>query len=579
MTEHSETTTNILVEEDAFPSADTANEPAEEPTAEETPKPAPAPAPKKPFSWGKPAPAAIPTNKKSFADIMAEESETKMVAQTAYQDSRSLAEIEAEQERLLRSFQGKESYHAQAVAGQLKSPPPAKDMQEVEDVGKLVAVTDDRKAPPFSETASSKKAPPSGEPDFLAEARNYLSEDEIREIERALQEADLNNQSSAAPPAAASIPAEASADGGLTEDEAAAIAAALREADAREEEESIRLAMQIQQQELSRMQKDAARKPQQGNVRSMTRAELESEARRLSDPYSSDSVGPPELLRGSADAAGVQMDYHRTPQHLLDDDDEMDEAAGFRMNSASAQEWARRDRNTIIGPNNEIRTKHDIHVQGQANAHFLGLEEDDFGLRTHVGNRAFNSFKKSMKRTTKGVATHGTGRAGTDSDAVKGKAMDPHVRLQISKAINSGLIEHCNGAVKQGKEAVVYHAEAGAESQGHDVAVKVFKRITEFRGRGAYVDGDPRYLGQSFRNSSEREQLEIWTEKEFRNLVRANRSKVPVPTPLHYKENIIFMRFMGTDGWPAPQIREVRMRKGSKKWEILYTQVLEAIRR
>jgi len=249
------------------------------------------------------------------------------------------------------------------------------------------------------------------------------------------------------------------------------------------------------------------------------------------------------------------------------------------MNSTLTQEWVRRDRNTIVGPNNEIRSKHDVHVQGQANAQYLGLEENDFGLRTHVGNQAFNSFKNNLKRTTKGVATHGTGRAGTDSDAVKGKAMDPHVRLQISKAINSGLIERCNGEVKQGKEAVVYHAEQGAQSHGYDVAVKVFKRITEFKGRGAYVDGDPRYFGQAFRKNSEREQVEIWAEKEYRNLLRANRSRVPVPTPLHCTENIIFMRFMGNNGWPAPQIREIEMRNGSKKWDVLYSQCMEAIRR
>jgi RIO kinase 1 len=111
------------------------------------------------------------------------------------------------------------------------------------------------------------------------------------------------------------------------------------------------------------------------------------------------------------------------------------------------------------------------------------------------------------------------------------------------------------------------------------VAVKVFKRIQEFRGRGQYVDIDPRYIGRPFRKCSEREQLELWTEKEFRNLVRASWAKVPVPTPLHYKQNIIWMRFMGNDGWPAPQIREIEMKKGSKKWDVLYTQVMEVIRR
>jgi RIO kinase 1 len=157
--------------------------------------------------------------------------------------------------------------------------------------------------------------------------------------------------------------------------------------------------------------------------------------------------------------------------------------------------------------------------------------------------------------------------------------MDGNVRLLISRAINSGLIERCNGVVKEGKEAILYHADRGEESGGFDVAVKVFKRIQDFKGRGDYVDGDPRYFRESFRRLSGREQLELWTEKEFRNLTRASRAGVPVPSPLYHKENVLFMRFLGTEGWPAPQLREIDLRHGSKKWGVLYTQVMEAVRK
>jgi len=244
----------------------------------------------------------------------------------------------------------------------------------------------------------------------------------------------------------------------------------------------------------------------------------------------------------------------------------------------------------------------------------------------HVGNKAFNDFRrtaagshhaKSHRGTTKGVATYGTGRAGSDADATKGGALDQQVRLHISKAINAGIIEQCNGVVKQGKEAVVYHAVGGPNcmevspidnedgsdeestvddsNEGNeakkndqivskknsefDVAIKVFKRIKEFRGRGEYVDGDPRYAGRAFRSFTDREQLEVWTEKEFRNLVRAYRAQVPVPNPIRYKDNIIFMRFLGQDGWPAPQIRELNIRKGSSKWSALYDQVMSSVQK
>ena len=537
--------------------------------------------PTKPFCWGQSSTAATDvaaTNSKNkstgyakarkLAAIMAEETETREAALAVYSDQgKSFVEIEAEQARLL-----------QELLSSSLSPRPSSSSSTPQTLEHRAEVRPESQHHPQGREAHQTTSPTSSarsressdvNADILTEARNFLSDQELEEIEKALR--DEEPALSSPPPAAAAAAAVASrptpTDGFLSGEEVAAIEAALREADAREEEASVQMALALQEQELGNLRHPERKLNPQGNVRTMTRAELEFESLRLADaygPYSSTSSGTLS---------------HVGPHSALDDEAYVDESVGFRMNSTLAQEWVRRDRNTIVGPNNEIRSKHDVHVQGQANAQYLGLEENDFGLRTHVGNQAFNSFKNNLKRTTKGVATHGTGRAGTDSDAVKGKAMDPHVRLQISKAINSGLIERCNGEVKQGKEAVVYHAEQGAQSHGYDVAVKVFKRITEFKGRGAYVDGDPRYFGQAFRKNSDREQVEIWAEKEYRNLLRANRSRVPVPTPLHCTENIIFMRFMGNNGWPAPQIREIEMRNGSKKWDVLYSQCMEAIRR
>jgi RIO kinase 1 len=205
----------------------------------------------------------------------------------------------------------------------------------------------------------------------------------------------------------------------------------------------------------------------------------------------------------------------------------------------------------------------------------------------------------------KGVAKQGHGRAENMNAAkTRGGAMDGSVRLQIASAINCGLIDKCNGVVKEGKEALVYHAEAGwrgrdadasvgasgnlagesidtdeVGSDGYDVAVKVFKRISEFKGRGAYVDGDPRFHRQKFKTNDQREQIVLWCEKEYRNLVRANRGGVPVPIPLKLQENVLFMRFLGENGWSSPQLREVELKKGSDKWTVLYLQTIAAIRR
>ena len=94
------------------------------------------------------------------------------------------------------------------------------------------------------------------------------------------------------------------------------------------------------------------------------------------------------------------------------------------------------------------------------------------------------------------------------------------------------------------------------------------------------MDGDPRYANRGkFRSLTDRQQLDVWTEKEYRNLVRAYKSKVPVPNPIQYKENVLFMRFLGEEGWPAPQLREIKLRQSSSKWSLLYDQVMDSIQK
>jgi serine/threonine-protein kinase RIO1 len=204
------------------------------------------------------------------------------------------------------------------------------------------------------------------------------------------------------------------------------------------------------------------------------------------------------------------------------------------------------------------------------------LDDDADGF---IGNTAYNSFRQSMQRqTVKGVAVHGHGRATSDTDKTKSDAMDARERKLITHAINNRLIANCNGIVREGNKAVIYHADQGEEGGGFDVAIKVFKRIKEFRGRSDYVNGDPRFDGK-YGKASSREQLEMWAEREYGNLLRANQSGVPVPTPLVHKENVVFMRFLGEDGLGVPQLKDLKILKGSDKWTVLYSQIMVAIRR
>jgi hypothetical protein len=163
-------------------------------------------------------------------------------------------------------------------------------------------------------------------------------------------------------------------------------------------------------------------------------------------------------------------------------------------------------------------------------------------------------------------------------------ATENRTRDQIHQAIDTGIIGNCNGIVKKGDEAVVYHANEGVGSDGHDVAIKVFQRIKKIRSR-TIGEGALCYFPRSFRDSFRDdesftpEQLELLAEKEYGNLIRAHHARVPVASPLLQQENLVFMRFMGEDGWPAPQLKDMELRVGSKTWSTLYFQVMVAVRR
>jgi serine/threonine-protein kinase RIO1 len=452
----------------------------------------------------------------------------------------SLLSIMAEEEEKTKVDKEKkrdEDIMNQAIQRSLKISKEDEELQMALRLSMAMKTSDEHQKLPVA----MKKAPPSS-----------LEEDDDLRLALRLSMTESTSSSKAPPVAAAA--SEPIINGAISAEEMKSIELAIQKAEEEEAQKSLQLVMQLEMENDNMRKQSASRVQQQGNVRTITREE-----------YQLEQLG---LL--------VKKDHG----DMYSDDLQMTDSTGFRMNSqGQPQQWTRVDGSTILGPNNELRTKHDPELQSQANAHRLQLDfEEDGKPAARVGNKAFNSFQQKIKKkTVKGVASHGQGRANTDAEKTKEGAMDGRVRLLVGKAINNGLMDKLNGCVKEGKEALVYHAEQGSESGGYDVAVKVFKRMQEFRNRGQYVDGDPRYKGHDFSHSSGREQLEIWAEKEYRNLLRAHRAGVPVPKPIQQKENVLFMRFLGQDGWPSPQLREIKMKKGSRKWTALYEQIMTAI--
>lgn len=119
--------------------------------------------------------------------------------------------------------------------------------------------------------------------------------------------------------------------------------------------------------------------------------------------------------------------------------------------------------------------------------------------------------------------------------------------------INRKNLSYLNGVINSGKEARVYW---GVKEDGTSVAVKIFLVVaSEFRKRLLYIDGDPRFRRPTRNN---RRVIELWAQKEYRNLLAAYDCGINVPKPLSIKRNVLIMEFIGENGYHAELLANVK---------------------
>ncbi len=123
----------------------------------------------------------------------------------------------------------------------------------------------------------------------------------------------------------------------------------------------------------------------------------------------------------------------------------------------------------------------------------------------------------------------------------------------ILSLIQHKKIDKIKGVLKAGKEAHVFW---GTAPSGAEIAVKIYYTTTsEFRkGMMKYIEGDPRFKHIRSDNKS---LVYAWAQKEYSNLQLAQQAGVNSPRPIAFLKNILVMTFIGTDGVPAPLLREL----------------------
>jgi RIO kinase 1 len=159
--------------------------------------------------------------------------------------------------------------------------------------------------------------------------------------------------------------------------------------------------------------------------------------------------------------------------------------------------------------------------------------------------------------------------------AVAEQVLDPRIRMILLKMINQNVIYQVNGCVSTGKEANVYHALT--ETHQHR-AIKIYKStILTFKNRDQYVTGEYRFR-HGYSKSNPRKMVQLWAEKEMRNLKRLQACGIPCPEPVLLKLQVLVMSFIGDEqGWPAPRLKDAIF--GDEEAVVLYNECILLLRR
>ncbi|SPQ96900.1 unnamed protein product (mitochondrion) [Plasmodiophora brassicae] len=169
-----------------------------------------------------------------------------------------------------------------------------------------------------------------------------------------------------------------------------------------------------------------------------------------------------------------------------------------------------------------------------------------------------------VQRTTAGPGHGKEERATTD------QCLDHRTRLILFKMLNTGVLSDIGGCISTGKEANVYRAVGNDEQ----LAVKVFKTaILVFKDRERYVVGEHRFR-HGFCKNNNLKMVQVWAEKEIRNLKRLHSAGIPCPRPVVLRSHVLVMSMIGdsTTGVPAPRLKDAVL--SSKKAAGAYEQMV-----
>lgn len=132
-----------------------------------------------------------------------------------------------------------------------------------------------------------------------------------------------------------------------------------------------------------------------------------------------------------------------------------------------------------------------------------------------------------------------------------GNVFDEFTNRNLFKLATQGHFEELESTVSIGKEANIFTART---KDGELKIVKIYRlENCDFNKMYDYIKYDPRYMAVKKRR---REIIFSWTQREFRNLLKAREGNVRVPTAHICLHNIIVMDLIGSADKADPQIKD-----------------------
>jgi RIO kinase 1 len=140
-------------------------------------------------------------------------------------------------------------------------------------------------------------------------------------------------------------------------------------------------------------------------------------------------------------------------------------------------------------------------------------------------------------------------RKGREDWKIYKNVFDSFTERKLFELQSQGYFEEMFQPVALGKEANVFLARRG---DGF-VAVKIYRlENCNFNKMYSYIRSDPRFVGLE---NQKRKVIFTWVQREYRNLLIA-RSKVKVPSPIVFRDNILIMDFVGVGGVASPMLKD-----------------------